>query len=501
MTTYTRSRRTAVAALMTVIALLSGCAVGPNFRKPLAPAVDGYTRSPLTETRATDVPGGEAQRFLPGQDIPAAWWTLFQSPALNALIERALAASPTLVAAHQSLRQALELVAAQRGSFFPTVQGSFAPSYQRVSGTLSPPLSNPDQFTYSLYTAQVAVSFTPDVFGANRRQAEALIGQAEAQRFQREATYVTLTSNVVAAAITEAALRAQIAATQEIIAISSSSLEIVRRQFELGAVAGIDLAAQEAALAQVQQTLPGLRKQLEQNRNLLMVLTGRFPSDDSAEQFELTSLRLPTDLPVSVPSRLVQQRPDVRAAEAQLHAASAQIGVAVAARLPQLTISAAYGGQSTAFTQMFASGNPFWTIAANVTQSIFDGGTLFHRQRAAEATFEQVAAQYRSTVLTGFQNVADALYALQADADSLKAAVAAEQASRRTLDITLKQQELGAVSYLALLSARQAYQQALISRVQVQASRFADTAALFQALGGGWWNREAAAPPPSDRER
>jgi NodT family efflux transporter outer membrane factor (OMF) lipoprotein len=489
MTAHTRSRTISLTVLLTLVTFMSGCAVGPNFRKPAAPKVDGYTRSPLAETRSTDVPGGEAQRFLREVDIPAAWWTLFQSPELNALIERALAASPTLVATQHSLRQALELVAAQRGSFYPSVQGGFSPSYQRVSRTLSPPLSNPDQFTYSLYTASVSVSFTPDVFGANRRQVEALIGQAEAQSFQREAAYLTLTSNVVAAAIQEASLRAQIAATQEIIAISTSSLEIVRRQFELGAVAGIDVAAQEAAVAQMQQLLPGLRKQLEQNRNLLMVLTGRLPSDDSPEQFELTSLRLPTNLPVSVPSRLVQQRPDVRAAEAQMHAASAQIGVAVAARLPQLTISAAYGGQSIAFTQMFASGNPFWTMAANVTQSIFDGGTLFHRQRAAEATFEQAAAQYRSTVLTGFQNVADVLYALQADADSLQAAVAFEQASKRTLDITLKQQQLGAVSYLALLSARQAYQQALITRVQAQTSRFADTAALFQALGGGWWNR------------
>ena len=490
MTSHTPSRTLAIVVLLALVTSISGCAVGPNFRKPAAPAVDSYTRSPIAGTGpAADMPGGEAQRLVAGRDIPAAWWMLFESPPLNALVERALAASPTLLAAHLSLRQALELVAAQRGSFYPTVQGSFAPSYQRVSRTFSPPLANPDQFTYSLFTAQVAVSYTPDVFGGARRQVESLIGQAEVQRFQREAAYVTLTSNVVAAAIAEASLRAQIAATQEIIGISRSSLEIVRRQFELGAVAGIDLAAQEAALAQVQQTLPGLRKQLEQNRNLMMVLTGRLPSDDSAEQIELASLHLPTDLPISLPARLVQQRPDVRAAEAQMHAASAQIGVAVAARVPQITITAAYGGTSTAFTQMFASGNPFWTMAANLAQSIFDGGTLFHRQRAAEATFEQAAAQYRSTVLTGFQNVADVLYALQADADSLQAAVAFEQASKRTLDITLKQQELGAVSYLALLSARQGYQQALITRVQSQASRFADTAALFQALGGGWWNR------------
>src|SRR5262245_31138571 len=217
MTTHTRSRATSL-VLLTLVTCMSGCAVGPNFRKPAAPAVDRYTRSTMTGTGpSAEMPGGEAQRLVAGRDIPAAWWTLFESPPLNALVERALAASPTLMAAHLSLRQALELVAAQRGTFFPAVQAGFSPSYQRVSRTLSAPLSNPDQFTYSLYTAQVAVSFTPDVFGANRRQVQALIGQAEAQRFQREATYVTLTSNVVAAAINEASLRAQIAATQEII--------------------------------------------------------------------------------------------------------------------------------------------------------------------------------------------------------------------------------------------------------------------------------------------
>jgi NodT family efflux transporter outer membrane factor (OMF) lipoprotein len=361
----------------------------------------------------------------------------------------------------------------------------------------SNPLTNPDVFTYTLYTAQVAVGFTPDVFGANRRQVESLLGQAEAQRFQLEAAYTTVASNVVAAAVQEASLRGQIAATREIISIATASVDLVRRQFELGAVAGLDVAAQEAALAQVQQTLPALQKQLEQNRTLLIVLMGRFPSDDPGGQFDLVSFRLPTEVPLSVPSRLVHQRPDVRAAEAQLHAASAQIGVAVASRLPQITISATYGGTSTAFTQMFANGNPFWTIAANVAQSIFDSGTLWFRQRAAEAAFEQAAAQYRSAVLTGFQNVADALYALAADAESLKAAVASERAAKRTLDITLKQQQLGAVSYLSLLSARQAYQQAVITRVQAQASRLADTAALFQALGGGWWTR----PPTAGGEQ
>ncbi|MGN6717075.1 MAG: TolC family protein, partial [Candidatus Binatia bacterium] len=191
----------------------------------------------------------------------------------------------------------------------------------------------------------------------------------------------------------------------------------------------------------------------------------------------------------SLSSKLVEQRPDVRAAEAQMHSASADIGVAIANRLPQFTIDAAYGGSSTVFTQMFAKRNPFWSVVGNVAQPLFAGGTLLHRQRAAEAAFEQAAAQYRSTVITAFQNVADTLYALQSDAESLQTAVLAERAAKRALDLTLKQQELGYINYLALLNARQAYQQALITRVQAHASRLADTAALFQALGGGWWNR------------
>src|SRR5215831_15123921 len=486
--------RSAAMPVAVALALASGCAVGPNFERPAAPPVERYARPSLPSTTASvDVPGGEAQHLAEGHDVPHDWWALFRSPALNTLVERALRASPTLVAAQQALRQGVELVAAQRGLFYPSVQGSFTPSYQHVSEVLAPPLNSND-FRYSLFTAQVAVGFTPDVFGGNRRQVEALLSQAEAQGFQLEAARTTLASNVVAAAVQEASLRGQIAATREIIAISTRSLELVRRQFEFGAVAGIDVSAQEAALAQVEQALPPLQRQLELNRNVLIALTGRLPADDLEQTFDLASFELPTDLPVGVPSRLVEQRPDVRAAEAQLHAAGAQVGVAVANQLPQFTITGALGGSSTSIAAMFAKSNPFWSIAGTVSQTLLDWGTLFHRRRAAEAAFDQAAAQYRGAVITGFQNVADALYALRSDAETLKAAVGAERAARRTLDITLKQQELGAVTYLALLSARQAYQQALIARVQAQASRLADTAALFQALGGGWWNR-----PPEAR--
>jgi len=490
-------RRSDALAALAAAVLLSGCAVGPDFHHPAPPSLDRYTRASLAPTTASsEVPGGKPQRFAADQQLSYEWWTLFESPPLNDLMHNVLSASPTLVAAQAALRQAVELVYAQQGAFFPTAQASFAPSHQKASSALSPPLST-SQLNYSLFTLQGAGSFTPDVFGGIRRQVEALQGLANAQRFQLEATYLTLTSSVAAAAIQEASLRAQITATREIIDISMASLELVRRQFALGAVARLDVAAQEAALAQVRQTLPPLQKQLEQTRNLLVALAGRFPSDDIEQTFDFGALHLPQDLPVGFPSMLVEHRPDVRAADAQLHAASAQIGVALANRFPQFTITAAAGGTSTVLTQMFANGNPFWTVAGTVAHTLFDGGTLLHRQRAAEAAFEQAAAQYRSTVISAFQSVADAMHALEADAETLKAAVASEQAAKVTLDLTLTAQQLGAVNYLAVLSAQQGYRQALLTRVQAQAGRFTDTVTLFLALGGGWWNRPDQATAPA----
>jgi len=486
-----------VAAVAGAAAILaSGCAVGPNFHSPNAPDLPRYTRPSLaTTTASSDVAGGEEQRFLSERQLSLDWWTLFESPPLNELMRKALDASPTLVAAQAALRQAWELVLAQQGAYYPTVEANFSPSGQKASSALSPPLST-SQLRYGLFTTLGTLSFTPDVFGGNRRQVESLQGLADAQRFQLEASLLTLTAGIAAAAIQEASLRAQIAATREIIDISATSLELVRRQFALGAVARLDVAAQEASLAQVRQTLPPLQKQLEQTRNLLVALAGRFPSDDVCESFELAELHLPEELPVGLPSTLVKHRPDVQAAGAQLHAASAQIGVALANRFPQFTLVASAGGTSTAIAQMFANGNPFWTVAGTVAKTLFDGGTLLHRQRAAEAAFEQAAAQYRSTVVGAFQNVADAMHALAADAEALKAAVAAEQATKVSLDLTLTAQQLGAVNYLAVLSAQQAYRQALLARVQAQAGRLTDTVALFQALGGGWWNRgdQAGAP-------
>ena len=487
--TYVQPRVISLTTIFIVLMIMTGCAVGPNFQRPTTPNVERYTTQPLpAQTTSIDIKGGEMQRFLQDMDIPGQWWTLFHSKPLNDLIEQALKANPDLEAAQAALRVAWENVYAQQGAFFPSIEANFNPTRQQISGELSSPLANGNNI-FSLHTAQVSVAYVPDVFGGNRRQVESLKAQADSQRFQLEATYLTLTSNVVAAAIQEAALRGQIAATKQIIDIQSQLLKLLQIQYEAGQIASGDVAAQEAALAQVQAALPPLEKQLAQQRDLLARLVGRFPSETLTGEFELSSLQLPQELPVSLPSKLVVQRPDVRSAEEQLHSASAEIGVSIADRLPNITLSADAGTSATAINQLFTSGTGFWALAGNLTQPIFQGGTLLHRQRAAEAAYNQAAAQYRSAVLTAFQNVADTLHAIQSDADALKAAVSSERAADKSLSIARQQLELGDISYLALLNAEQTYQQAMINVVQALANRYADTAALFQALGGGWWNR------------
>jgi NodT family efflux transporter outer membrane factor (OMF) lipoprotein len=329
----------------------------------------------------------------------------------------------------------------------------------------------------------------PDVFGLNRRTVESLKAQEQGVRFQMIATYTTLTANVVVAAIQEGSLQMQIDATRQLVDIDSRMLEILQHQFAKGYASRLDVAAQESQLAQLAGTLPPLLKQLSQQRDLLAVLAGRFPSQAPAEEFELSSLQLPEELPVSLPSKLVGQRPDVLQAEANLHAASAKIGIAIANRLPNITLTANSGSTALAMDQLFTSGTGFWGIGAAATAPLFQGGTLMHEERAAKAAYDQAAEQYRSTVLTAFQNVADTLAALEQDAATMKAAATATGAAKLTLDLSQRQWQDGYISYLALLSAEQSYQQARINLVQAQASRYADTAALFQALGGGWWER------------
>jgi NodT family efflux transporter outer membrane factor (OMF) lipoprotein len=474
---------------LAALTLLAGCAVGPDFKRPEAPHVNGYTPNPLsTTTSSTNAAGGEAQGFVTGQDIPGEWWTLFHSKPLNALIERSLTNNPDLKAAQAALAVTREYVLAQKGAYYPGVAGSFSAARQKTSSQLAP-VPNSNALYFDLYTPQVSVSYTPDVFGLNRRTVESLKAQAEQARFALAATHIALSANVVAAAIQEASLREQIAATHQLIAINTNMLHILRTQFAKGYASRLEVAAQESQLAQVVATLPPLLKQLAQQRDLLAALSGGFPSEGPAERFELSALRLPQELPLSLPSQLVAQRPDVRQAEENLHAAGAQIGIAVANRLPNFMLSADIGSMALEAGQMFSSGTGFWTLAGSVTQPIFQGGALLHKQRAAQAAYLQAGEQYRSTVLTAFQNVADTLNAIEQDADELNAAAAARDAAKITLDLARQQWQSGYANYLALLNAEQAYQQAVINLVQAQANRYADTAALFQALGGGWWNR------------
>jgi NodT family efflux transporter outer membrane factor (OMF) lipoprotein len=469
--------------------LVAGCAVGPDFKKPAAPEVSEYTAAPLVTTAGTDkIPGGQAQHFANGVDISADWWTLFHSEPLTNLIQESLANNHDLKAAQAALSVARENVLAQHGAYYPSVAASMAASRQRQSGQISPTL-NSNAFLYNLFTPQVSVAYVPDVFGLNRRTVESLQAQEQEVRFQMIATYTTLTANVVVTAIQIGSAQMQIEATQQLIDLNANMLKILEYQFTKGYASGLDLAAQQAQLAQVAATLPPLIKQLAQLRDLLAALTGKPPNQASTENFELSTLQLPEELPVSLPSALVEQRPDVLQAEENLHDASAKIGISIANRLPNIVLTASAGSSAAAVDQLFTSGTGFWGVGASLTAPIFQGGTLLHQERAAKAAYTQAEEQYRSTVLTALQNVADTLTALEQDAAGLNAAATAADAAKVTLDLAQRQWQDGYAGYLALLSAEQAYQQARISLIQAQASRFADSAALFQALGGGWWHR------------
>ncbi|MGB8078153.1 MAG: efflux transporter outer membrane subunit, partial [Gallionella sp.] len=419
---------------------------------------------------------------------------------INSLVERAFKANPTIESAQAALRQAQEYVTAQQGFFYPTVGASYAASRNKLAGNMSsnaPGLQGngeiirstpPNPVYYNFHVAQLTVGYVPDVFGLNRRQVEAAQAEVDAQKLQLEATYITLASNVVAAAIQEASLRAQLAAMEKIVDGNEETLAILRSQLKFGYVSGMEVAAQESALASAEQSVIPLRKQLEQTRDLIRALAGNFPDQDVAEKFELAGLHLPQELPLSLPSRIVEQRPDVRAAEEQLHYASAQAGVAIANTLPQFSVTAALGGMATDPGWMFRSGGGFFDLTGNAAYTIFDGGTLRAKSRAAQQGLIQAGAEYRSTVITALQNVADTLHVIQSDAEALKAADASERAAQTAAVITRKQYEVGYVNYQTLLAAEQSHQLAVINLVQAQTNRLGDTAALYQALGGGWWN-------------
>lgn len=488
---------------LAVLALLAGCAVGPDYSRP---TLD------LPKTLAANA----AEQHYVQQDIRRNWWTVFGSTELDALIEHAMRANHSVASAEAALRAAQENVLAQQGYFFPSAQLGYTPTRTKLAGNLggnSPgvqgngsvistaqntpasqggtaPFNAP--VIYNFHTAQLSVAYTPDVFGGTRREVESAEAQQQTQRFQLEAAYITLASNIVAAALQDALLRRQIAIVTGMIDNNQATLALTQRQMKAGYASALELASQRSALAQSRQLLPPLRKQLEQNRDLLRVLAG-IPADGGVPAFALDAFKTPQDLPQALPSQLVEQRPDVRAAEAQLQAASAQVGLARAARLPQLSITANAGGAASQFGQMFWSSGKFFDLTASMTQTLFDGGTLKHRERAAERALQGAVADYRMTVATAFQNVADVLYAIDSDASALQAAAEASDAAKAALDLSKRQHARGYLDRLALIAAEQNVHQAEIALAQARASQLGDAAALYQALGGGWWNRETTA--------
>ncbi|HVT62989.1 MAG TPA: efflux transporter outer membrane subunit [Legionellaceae bacterium] len=474
---------------------LLGCAVGPNFHRPEAPKINHYTEHQLPKTTATTPTiGGSKQYFKMNQKIKAQWWTVFHSKALNNILNEALKANPDINAAKASLRMAHEATKVSRTAFLPSLTGNYNPVRQQTAGTLSSNLSS-NAYLYTLTTESLSVSYLPDVFGATRRQVESNKALEEVKMYQYEAIYLTLTSNIVLTAIQEAALRGQIATTEQIIKILRKVAYVLTQEKRLGSVGIEALAEQKVLLAQTEALLPALQLQLAENRHLMASLLGRYSSEDLGVTFTLQDFVLPRDLPVSLPSQLINNRPDIRAAEANMHAASAQIGIAMANRLPSIPITANGGympvTQSLNSIPYFLSPLPlgpslFWSLGANVTGTIFDAGALYYQQKEAEAGYELAVAQYKRTVLDAFQSVADSLKALELDAIALQHTKAQVDAAEIGLNALNRKRQLGSVSYLDLLVAEKAYETALLSLTQMQATRFSDTVALFQALGGGW---------------
>ena len=489
------SQRTTVSIAISLA--LGGCMVGPNFKSPPAPQLssNSYTASALPAATVETKDAGHAgavQHTNYGQALPAQWWTLFHSPQLDQLIRSALEQNPSLSAAEASLRQAQENYNAESGSLkYPSVTGQLGATRERAE------LYSATPSTFNLYNASVNISYNLDLFGGNKRQLEGLMAEVDYQRFEVEAAYQTLVANVVTTAITEAALRAELKATREVLSSQQKQLDVINKQLTLGGIARSVQLTQSTQVAQTQALIAPLEKSLELTRNQLAVYIGKLPSEAGLPEFDLDSLQLPQELPVSLPSSLVSQRPDIRASEALLHQASAQVGVATANLYPQINLTGSYGG-SRVQTGGLSASSTLWNLGAGLTQPIFNGGALSAKRRAALAAYDQANANYRSTVLTAFQNVADSLRAIDSDATTLQAQANAESLAKASLDLTNQQFSIGAISYLTLLDAERTYQQAHIALVQAQAARFTDTAALFQALGGGWWNKSTPAETASN---
>jgi len=462
-------------ALCLVAAALAACASDPP-PPPEMPAVAQYTSTPVAE-----------DRLAPGKDIPAQWWTLFRSPALDGLVRRALDNSPTLARAQARLRQAQEDLSARDDAQLPKLDARLSSNRVDVEPQSLGVPALPVAMPLDLHLASISVSYTFDFAGGTRRELEGLRAEVDHQQYELEAARLMLAGNVVTTAIREASLREQIALSEEMVALQARQLAIAERMEALGGVARVDVVAQQRDLAQARAALPDLRRDLERMRHRLALYVGAPPEAAGLAEFRLAELELPAELPLSLPSQLARQRPDIRSAEALLARAGAQVGVATANLYPHLTLSAQLGALATRPGDLFAGGNGFYLLGASLVYPLFRGGELQARRRSAVAAYEQAGAAYQETVLQALQNVADVLRALEADAVRLKERADAEERALRLRDIAAARLAAGGVSQAAVLEATRQHHRAMLEKAQAAADRYADSAALLQALGGGWW--------------
>ncbi|MDX8387447.1 MAG: efflux transporter outer membrane subunit [Ghiorsea sp.] len=471
--------------LLVTAILIGGCAVGPDFKAQQAPEVKSYSDELLELKLDMTL---DQLRLVQSDTVPALWWQLFESKELEELVMLGLKESSTLASAKARLKVAEETFNASHSStYFPTVDAKLNSSRQKTSGAAfgNTAFGN----LYTVHNASVDISYNIDFFGSGSRYLESALAQVEFERFQLQAAQITLSTNIVTTAINEASLREQIVAMQEIIAAEAENLKVAEVQFEIGVMAKTALLSQRTALAQRRSQLPALQKALAQTRHQLATLLGKMPGEIKLPQFKFSALTQPRDIPLTLPSTLTRQRADVRAAEALLHQASAGVGMAEANLYPSINLSGSYGSEASSFSDLFSAGSTIWGLGAGVLQPIFRGGELRAKKRAAIAGYEQAAADYRSSVLIAFQDVADALSALEMDSKQLTLVQQTEKMASESLDLVNLQHDQGAVSLLTMLSAQQKYQEAKISLIQARAALYADTAALMYALGGGWWSQ------------
>jgi len=482
--------RAAISLLALVF--LAGCNVGPKYRPPTAPAVTAYTPQPQpAQTAASAGPAGAAQQFDSSTTIPAAWWTLFHSPELNTMMEQALADSPSLAQASARLRESQEEVNARTGATkYPTVTGNA--SVEREQPNLTAygiPFPNPSPFT--LLNGSVAVSYALDIFGANRRAIEGLRAERDYESWQLEGARLMLAGNVVSAAIRQAELRTQIEVTKQLLAIEQRELAITEARNHAGGASDAEVESRKSAVTETEAAIPPLEAEIDVVDHQLAVLMGKSPAEVQIPALSLDALHLPEELPVSLPSALVRQRPDIRAAEALLHQASAQVGVATANLYPQIVLSGSGGGIGTSFV----TGGDLWNVVSSLAQPIYNGGALHAEKRKAEAAYQEASSVYRQTVLQAFGQVADTLTSIEHDAQTLKARSDAAAEADVSYRIAQGRSQAGGISELALLEAQRQQLQTELDRTAAAASRFVDSATLFQALGGGWWDAAPAATP------